>query len=213
MGDDLLLRRVAVSTSALVYWAGVLLLARRVRRQIGRSPNLKPRGTRERLLGAGWLVVILVWLGQPLVIGTGQPPAGTGLSAGLLHPAGLLLGLALLVAGYAGTLWCYASMGNVWRIGINPAEKPPLVRRGPYRRVRHPIYLFQVVLLAGAALLLPTVLSLFILLFHLGCVWIKALDEERYLLGVHGQEYRDYQGRTGRLLPRMLPAPPAAGRR
>jgi hypothetical protein len=80
-----------------------------------------------------------------------------------MHPVNLALGLALLVLGYAGTLWAYAAMGDTWRIGINRNEKTTLVNRGPYRLVRHPIYLFQSVMLAGAALLLPTPVSFLIL--------------------------------------------------
>ena len=77
------------------------------------------------------------------------------------------------------------------------------MNRGPYRFVRHPIYLFQIVMLAGGVLLLPTVLSCVILLVHLVCVLIKAVDEETYLLSVHGDAYRDFMAKTGRLLPKF----------
>jgi protein-S-isoprenylcysteine O-methyltransferase Ste14 len=69
--------------------------------------------------------------------------------------------------------------------------------------VRHPIYLFQVVMLAGAFLVLPTPLSLVIVFIHLGCVLLKAADEESYLQTVHGKEYGHYAQRTGRLFPRF----------
>ena len=115
-----------------------------------------------------------------------------------------MAGLALVVLGYAGTLWCYVAMGATWRIGINTKEKTILVSHGPYRWVRHPIYGLQVVMLAGAALLLPTVLSFVILLMHYLCALIKAGDEEKYLTGVHGEAYREYLSRTGGLFPRLM---------
>src|SRR5206468_2501414 len=40
--DELLLRRAIVFVSAFVYWVGVAVQARRIRRQIGRSPNVRP---------------------------------------------------------------------------------------------------------------------------------------------------------------------------
>ena len=80
-----------------------------------------------------------------------------------------------------------------------------LINRGPYRWVRHPIYLFQIVMLAGAALLLPTLLSFVILATHYICVLIKAGDEEKYLTGVHGEAYRGYLSRTGGLFPKLIP--------
>jgi protein-S-isoprenylcysteine O-methyltransferase Ste14 len=202
MSDEIFWRRAVVLVSAVVYWAGVLVKARQVRRQIGRSPNLRPRGTKERLLWAGWFLVIVVWMAQPAFIGTRVVPAWLQLDSPLLRPASLVLGVLMTGAGYAGTLWCYAAMGATWRIGINRKEKNALVTRGPYSLVRHPIYLFQIVLLVGALLLLPTVLSAAILAIHVLCVFVKASDEESYLLTVHGQEYRDYLSQSGMLLPR-----------
>jgi len=201
MTEDLLLRRAVVFLSAFVYWAGVWIQARRVRKQIGRSPNLKPRGTKEKILWLGWFVVILVWLGQPFLIQRELP--GLQLASWLLNSFTLASGLILVLAGYGCTLWCYRVMGNAWRIGINPREKNFLVTGGPYGTVRHPIYLFQILMLAGVVLLLPTLCSVLILVIHLVCVFIKASDEESYLRSVHGKDYEEYLARTGRLLPKL----------
>jgi protein-S-isoprenylcysteine O-methyltransferase Ste14 len=151
-------------------------------------------------LWLGWFLVIAGWLGQPfLTTGAGQP--GFRIASQFLTPLGLIFGAALVLGGYACTLWCYQAMGNAWRIGINPKEKNLLVTAGPYRAVRHPIYLFQIVMLAGVLLLLPTVCSLALLLIHLACVLVKSSDEEAYLRGVHGKAYEEYVARTGRLFP------------
>jgi protein-S-isoprenylcysteine O-methyltransferase Ste14 len=56
-------------------------------------------------------------------------------------------------------------------------------------------------------LLLPTWLSLLIVLVHAVCVLIKATDEESYLLTAHGDEYRAYRSRTGRLFPKWPAGP------
>jgi protein-S-isoprenylcysteine O-methyltransferase Ste14 len=208
---ELWLRRALVCASGLIYWVGVWVQARRVRRRIRRSPNLKPRGARETALWLGWLLVVLVWIGQPFLGAGEQAPPVIRFFPPLLHPAGLVLGLLGLVLGYVGTLWCYAAMGDTWRIGIDTRETTSLVRGGPYRWVRHPIYSFQVVILSGAALLLPTPLSLGILALHYGCVRIKAADEERHLIAVHHEAYHDYLTRTGRLFPRLRGGVPKPG--
>ena len=202
--EELCLRRAFVSASGIIYWVGVWILARRVRKQIGRSPNLKPRGPKEKALWVGWLLVVLVWVGQSLVVRTESSWPGVVFFPALLNLPLLVTGIVLVVGGYACTRWCYAAMGNTWRIGINRKEKTTLVERGPYRAIRHPIYAFQLVMLAGAALLLPTLLSFAILVLHLFCALIKAVDEEDYLKTVHGQAYVDYLARTGRLVPRLL---------
>jgi protein-S-isoprenylcysteine O-methyltransferase Ste14 len=211
MSDEaMLIRRGVVCASGIIYWVGVLIQARRVRRHIGRSPNLKPRGKKERLLWVGWFLVILAWILQPIFIripgangADGLWSLELGLWTSWLNPISIVLGLILMIVGYSGTLWCYRAMGDSWRIGVNKQEKNALVTLGPYRAIRHPIYAFQVVMLAGALLLLPTTSSAAILAFHLGCVLIKAADEEAYLLSIHGQPYQHYLSRTGRLLPKM----------
>jgi hypothetical protein len=114
---DLLPNRIVVLASALAYWVGVLIQARRVRHLIGHSPNLKPRGAREKLLWLGWTLVVVSWLALPFLARTDATffllkvtPAGL---------PGLLAGTALVLAGYLGTLWCYAGLGVTWRFGVN----------------------------------------------------------------------------------------------
>ena len=198
--DEISLRRASVCLAALVYWGGVALHARRIRKRTGKSANLKPRTPKEQVLWLGWAFMILGWLLQPLLAPT------SWLAAPLLVPLTLVAGLVLVVLGYAATLWCYASMGDMWRIGVNRQEKTSLVTRGPYNVIRHPIYGFQILMLVGSALLLPTIFSLIISVVHFFCVQAKAADEEAYLLGVHGETYRAYLNRTGRLFPKFFRA-------
>jgi protein-S-isoprenylcysteine O-methyltransferase Ste14 len=189
--------------SAVVYWTGVWIQARRIRRRTGRSSNTRPHGTKERLLWAGWFLVVASWLALPF-LAVGHPAsAGLTLVPGLVHPFGRVLGIVIMGAGYLGTLWCYAAMGNAWRMGINRAEKTELVRRGPYGFVRHPIYLFQVMMVAAIAFLLPSVLACLILAIHIVCVRIKAADEEAHLRTLLGEPYQAYCARTGAWLPRL----------
>ncbi|HDO25343.1 MAG TPA: isoprenylcysteine carboxylmethyltransferase family protein, partial [Nitrospirae bacterium] len=114
----------------------------------------------------------------------------------------MISGILLVVLGYAGTLWCYSALGGSWRIGVNKNERAVLIKKGPYGFIRHPIYVFQIIMLAGVACLLPTLFSFMVLLIHFACVMIKAKDEEAYLLVSCGPEYKDYCARTGRFLPK-----------
>jgi protein-S-isoprenylcysteine O-methyltransferase Ste14 len=203
--DPLIINRGAVFLGAVVYWGGVLIQTRRVRRHIGRSPNAGPRGPKEQILWAGWLFVIAAWIFQPIVAGVGAPWFWLRLFPSLLVLGCLVSGLLLTVLGYAGTLWCYSAMGDSWRMGVNRQERNALVTGGPYRWVRHPIYLFQVIMLAGVIFLLPSPLAVLAFCLHLSCVLVKVSDEEAYLGGLHGQVYEAYAQRTGKLFPRFRP--------
>ena len=190
--------------SALLYWTGVIIHAVRLRARIGRSPNIQPRGLRESFLWTGWFLVIAGWIGQPFIMK--HYACGTLFSfiRFFFHPVGVVFGVLLAACGHIGTLWCYSALGDSWRIGINKNELTTLVKNGPYRFVRHPIYLFQMLILTGMLFLLPTLFSFVILLIHFISTRLKASDEEAYLMGIHGSAYRDYLSRTGRLLPHWL---------
>ena len=203
--EDATLRRAVVLGSALIYWAGVFIQTRRIRRRTGRSANSKPRGIKERLLWVGWFAVIASWMALPIMAGLPADLAPFEILPVLVTRVGLVSGILLVLLGYVGTLWCYSIMGDAWRMGIDRSEKTQLVTQGPYRVTRHPIYGLQVMMLVGVALLLPTVVAFFILGLQYLCASIKARDEEAYLLTVHGEDYRTYSTRTGRLLPRLLP--------
>ncbi len=207
MNPEELGSRVALSTgSGIVYWMGVYINALRVRRCTGRSPNLKPSGTRERVLWGSWFFVILNWIFLPLIL-KGPLHYETSWTSLMIEPPPLHAGLLLLLAGYGGTLWCYSALGYAWRIGVNSDEDVSLVTRGPYRFVRHPIYLFQTVMLLGVFLLLPVYGFLVVILVQFISAHVKAKDEESFLLGKTGDDYRAYMERTGRFLPRIYSRP------
>jgi protein-S-isoprenylcysteine O-methyltransferase Ste14 len=203
-GYQLPLRQLVVFLTGVIYWGGVVLNVYRVRRHIGRSPNLiKPKGLKQMLLLSGWFLIIGGWIVQPLLIKEQGNSALVSFMPFLFHTSGFFFGILLAVSGYAGTLLCYKILGNSWRLGVNNKTKTDLVQEGPYRFVRHPIYLFQIIILLGMLLLLPTPLSLLISIVHFVCILRMALDEESYLLHTHGTVYGDYYAKTGRFLPKL----------
>lgn len=201
--DALLLRQSLVVVSALIYWAGVAVNARRLRRQLGRNPNVKPRGWKERLLWLGWVLVVIAWAGQPFLISVQRTSPALALPGNLLTPLGFGLGLLLIAVGQAGTYWCYSALGQSWRIWIDRSEQTAMVIHGPYRLVRHPIYSFQIFLLVGMTCLIPTPLSLLIVTAHFILVIVKSRDEEIHMGRLHGEGYRRYLTRTGMFLPKL----------
>lgn len=111
-------------------------------------------------------------------------------------------GIAFFVVGLAGTCWAQWSMGDSWRIGVDPAERTELVRTGPFAWMRNPIFTWMAFASAGLVLLAPNVLSATSLVLLVVALQIQVrVVEEPYLLQAHGQTYRDYAAVTGRFLP------------
>lgn len=92
-------------------------------------------------------------------------------------------------------------LGASWRIGIDSGAPPGLVTNGLYQFCRNPIFLAILTTLAGYTMLIPTRLSVILLLGAFIGIRQQVLAEERYLLGAYGDGYRDYARRVGRFVP------------
>lgn len=113
-----------------------------------------------------------------------------------------LIGTALTVVGIAGSLLAQITMGDSWRIGVNPEERTDLITRGLYAWVRNPIFTFMFLSLIGFVLLIPNSLSVAALLLTVCGIELQVrLVEEPYLLATHGDHYRRWAGAVGRFFP------------
>ena len=93
-----------------------------------------------------------------------------------------------------------AAAANASSVATSPAAPAPLEVRGPYRWLRHPIYLGWVLLVFGA----PAMTSGRLLFAAVSTAYLVVAIpiEERSLIAEFGQSYRDYQRQVRwRLLP------------
>jgi isoprenylcysteine carboxyl methyltransferase (ICMT) family protein YpbQ len=111
------------------------------------------------------------------------------------QPAGALL----VAAGAALVFWAQLTMGESWRVGI-PAERTPLVTRGPFARSRNPIYAGMLLAMAGVVLLAPTAPALLIALAAAAAIRLQVAKEEAHLEAQLGDAYRDYRRTTPRFI-------------
>jgi protein-S-isoprenylcysteine O-methyltransferase Ste14 len=85
------------------------------------------------------------------------------------------------------------------------AEARRLVTAGPYRFVRHPVYLFEQIAVFGAVLnyMWPPRVALFAVLLFAAHVWcqFQRMRNEEGVLEATFPEYTEYKRRTARLLP------------
>ncbi len=79
-------------------------------------------------------------------------------------------------------------------------EARRLVTGGPYRFLRHPVYLFEETAVIGLVLPYASVWALLWLLIHLGFQFQRMKNEERVLSSAF-PEYADYARRPPRLIP------------
>ena len=79
-------------------------------------------------------------------------------------------------------------------------EARRLVTDGWYRRIRHPLYLFEEIATIGALLQFRSWEAVAVLVVHF-YFQLRRMDWEEGMLAEAFPEYREYQGRTHRLVP------------
>ena len=114
----------------------------------------------------------------------------------------------LVVLGLAFTWWARLTLGDLWSGAVVRKEAHVVVRRGPYRLARHPIYtgLILALLALGVQAGRPAGVA-GALLMTVG-FWTKARLEERFLTAELGEgDYADYR----RITPMLIPFWPVRG--
>ena len=90
------------------------------------------------------------------------------------------IGMLVQLFGLMGMIWSVFSLGT--SLGIAPADRG-LVTSGPYRRVRHPMYTFEIVFCLGYWLANLTLLNVAVWVLLVVIQVIRALREERAIEG------------------------------
>jgi protein-S-isoprenylcysteine O-methyltransferase Ste14 len=129
-------------------------------------------------------------------------------AVGIVRPAEIgtqqQLGLVLVALGGALALWCVLTFALIGKGTPAPFDPPrKLVRAGPYRWVRNPMYIGAGAVLVGTALF-----------YHAAALWAFAagflmvahifvvLYEEPTLERTFGAQYADYRNAVRRWLPK-----------
>jgi protein-S-isoprenylcysteine O-methyltransferase Ste14 len=112
----------------------------------------------------------------------------------------VLVGLGCVVAASALAAWALRVFRS-WRLLARVDAGHGLCIEGPYRLVRHPIYLAMDLWAVGSALTCPAPAAITgMVIVFLGSD-LRARAEEQLLLDVFGDDYRSYAARVRRVLP------------
>ena len=180
---------------SLLVFAGPMLLAATGR--CGRRKTRKHRSGSDRAPLVANLTAAGLYVPSLLVF-SGSPAGSTAL---LLASSGSLLA----IAGAALVLRSRAALGSAWSLAPKADQGTGLVTTGPYRLVRHPIYLGFTLLAMGQALAFGSWPALAIVLFGIvpTFAW-RARAEEKLLGRTFGQRYAVYRLRSKMIIPYLL---------
>jgi len=186
-----------------IYWARVVKMVLKQRRQTGRDANFFPRESLGRLLRIIWYPAVLMWVVVPFFVAF--TPFRSPLLTSIAWPI-VISWIAVIIAALCLVLtWiCWKKMGKSWRMGIDPNEKTQLIVSGPYAYVRHPIYALQILLAVASILTVPSLAMLIVCGIIIIFLYWEATREERYLVQVQGGTYASYMKQVGGFVPRSL---------
>jgi protein-S-isoprenylcysteine O-methyltransferase Ste14 len=186
---------IVLRAASLLAFAAPLLLTFRGRRRARGAGAGQGRGNRAPV-AANVTACALFYLCL-----FASPGALEGHAALLLAFAGC----ALAMAGAAVVLRSRLALGAAWSLVPSADEATGLVTTGPYRLVRHPIYLGLSMLALGQALAWASPPAFVVLLAGVipTFVW-RARAEETLLAATFGTRYALYQARTTMIIPHLL---------
>jgi protein-S-isoprenylcysteine O-methyltransferase Ste14 len=113
-------------------------------------------------------------------------------------------GTVLVAAGLGLSVWARVLLGGNWSASVTLKEDHQIVRAGPYRLVRHPIYTGLLLAFAGTALARGEWRGLVAFAVAAVALWRKLRIEERWLTEEFGARYADYRRQTRALIPFIL---------
>jgi protein-S-isoprenylcysteine O-methyltransferase Ste14 len=183
---------------ALIFWGALAswilpeVIAWRVKRSTD-SSQARDRGSLN-------LIAILWWIGIAM-----------GISLSLLLPQAAIswkrtslffIGICLMLLGVALRWYSAAILGKYFTFDVAIQSGQILIEAGPYRYIRHPSYSGALLTLLGFGLALGNWMGLAAALSCLGFAYAYRIPvEEAALASALGETYKQYVGRTWRLVP------------
>jgi protein-S-isoprenylcysteine O-methyltransferase Ste14 len=106
-----------------------------------------------------------------------------------------VVGLAAIIAAVLGRFWSILYIGG--------HKNNRVMQDGPYSVMRHPLYFFSTLGVAGLGMMLGSlILTLILTALTFAILSVTAKKEEAYLRGMFGADYDAYAARVPMILPR-----------
>ncbi len=118
--------------------------------------------------------------------------------------AGYWIGVALLALGLGFSVWARRRLGRNWSGTVTVKQDHELVRAGPYRYVRHPIYTGILLGFVGSAIALGQWRGVIAVALCLYAFLRKISLEERWMDETFPGKYAAYRKEVKALIPFIL---------
>jgi protein-S-isoprenylcysteine O-methyltransferase Ste14 len=171
----------------IVYWS---ISARNIR-PVAKAEDAKFSQRRQLLLN---FAILMLFVPVP------------GLTRQFLAPtrAAVATGFTVQAGSALFYFWTKQYLGRFWSSAVAIMKDHQLVRSGPYRVIRHPLYTGMLGMFAGTAIVSGQYHALIGAALGVAAYWGKIRIEERALSEAFGTEYDDYKRHSSALIPWLL---------
>jgi len=108
-------------------------------------------------------------------------------------PLAGITGIVFTIAGLGFSAWARLHLGKYWSGMVMVKVGHRIIKTGPYRIVRNPMYTGLFIAYVGAAIAIGELLAFISLIIGIAFVWIKIKAEEEILSEKFGEEYLQYK--------------------
>jgi len=164
-------------------------------------------GERASLKEEGWLILILLrlsgLLGWLSVFAFMLNPDWMAWSRIDLPEWARWLGAGLGILADLMGYWVFSNLGTNVTPTVVTRTQAHLVASGPYRWIRHPLYVMGLIGFIGFALLAENWFIALTAVIVFAVLVVRTQKEEAKLIEKFGDEYHEYMKHTGRFLPKV----------
>ena len=116
---------------------------------------------------------------------------------------GIIAWLGLFIFAFGVILLAIAmnALGRFYTSKLGIQSGHTMITTGPYRVIRHPGYLAEIMSMFGMGLSMSSLLGLALAVMSVILVLIRIRYEEEMLINAFGEDYKTYRRKTKRLIP------------
>ena len=114
------------------------------------------------------------------------------------------IGAAICVLGLLLSIWSRRTLAGNWSSAVTFKQNHELIKTGPYRFVRHPIYTGVLTMCLGSVIVEARLHCWFGLALIFIAFWVKLRQEEILMLQHFPNDYPGYRSRVKALVPFII---------
>ncbi len=104
--------------------------------------------------------------------------------------------------GISGRQWAFNSLGEYWSVDIEIRDDHKIIKKGPYRYMRHPNNFFHLLEVLGITLIPNSYYtSLIFIILYFPIIILRTIIEEKVMYDVLKNKYKEYKKETMGLFP------------